>query len=170
MRLLVLLLASIGLTLALASSSPASAPVRGPGAVVSMHRSFFKAVDAGQTDTAMAFLHADMQMDDEYRRRPCQIWLVGTDGEPRAAQNQAQSRELLSQWIEAERASGASYKTKITPRAADCFSAELSFAVLDIERSCTRDGETTVERWRSTSLVTYDSDWKLTHMHISPAE
>lgn len=151
--------------LALSAVSP-TPPTPGPGAVIGMHKVMFRAIDAGDVDAALAFLHPDMHMDREYGKRPCTLFLVEDDDTPLSADGFAESKKLLASWID----SGASgWETRITGAHDDCLSGELSYAVLEFERTRTTKLGSETRKYRSTSLVTYDDGWKLTHWHVSPA-
>ena len=151
--------------LALTANSPA-APAPGPGAVIAMHKAMFRAIDGGDLEGALGFLHADMDMDRDYGQRPCTLFLVGDEGAPVSADGFAASNQLLADWLD----SGASgWKTRITSAHDNCLSGELSYAVLEFERTRATKLGTETRRYRSTSLVTYDEGWKITHWHVSPA-
>jgi hypothetical protein len=149
--------------------APSAVPLRGPGAVIAMHEQLFRAMDALDIDKALSFLHEDMNMGEKERSRPCTLFLVDGNGKPLTALGYQESRKLLADWIQALSSEGR-YETKVTALGADCFSAELSYAVLEFERLRTVNGKQTTQRYRSTSLVTYDAGWKITHWHVSKAE
>jgi hypothetical protein len=111
-----------------------------------------------------------MNMDDRWRQRPCQVFFTNAAGKTRRAMNNSESRELLAEMAREGAESGGSVKTTVKPLSTDCFSAELSYAVLEVERVHERGGQTWTETFVSTSLVTYaDNGWKLTHWHLTPA-
>ncbi|MFO0981473.1 MAG: hypothetical protein U1E76_06915 [Planctomycetota bacterium] len=164
----IVFLAAAGFTSFSSARAPALLP--GPGAVIAMHESLFRAIDAGKVEEALPFLHDDMNMGENYRARPCSLFLCDQQGQPLTARNHEQSAKLLKDWTLASAGDGK-WTTTVTPIGADCFSAELSYAVLEITRTRTVDGKTTTRRYHSTSLVTYGKDgWQLTHWHLSPAE
>jgi hypothetical protein len=168
------LLALAPVVLWLAPVTPPVTPVAappGPGAVIAMHDRLFQALDAGDLDKTLALLHPDMNMNQNERARPCSLFLVDRAGAPRQANGFGASKKLLGEWLPAWTPDGAKCETRITPIGADCFSAELSYAVLELERKVTLGGKTTTQRYVSTSLVTYANDgWQLTHWHLSPAD
>jgi len=148
----------------------ASPPVRGPGGVIEMHERLFAAIDAGDTEAALAFLHVDMNMSSksEMTRRPCTLVLPDKNGTASAAVGQAKSSKALASFIGSQ-GSGA-WSTEITSAQADCPSADASWAVLEIKRTRVReDGVTTERRYHSSSIVAHDGDFTLTHWHLSPA-
>lgn len=157
----------LGGAAALAATGLSPAPTLGPGAVVAMHRQLFRAIDAGDVETALAFLSDDLNMDAEYRRRPCTLFLNDRDGKPIESVGVDASRALLARWVEESKE--GEWKTEIRVGTDDCFSGELSYAVLDFQRQRIDSKERSIERFRSTSLVTYDGGWKITHWHVSPA-
>ena len=153
-------------TLSTAAPSPAAL---GPGAVIHMHEQLFAALDAGDAEKAVAFLHEDMEMDDEWRRRPCQVFLTDAKGETRQARKHAESAALLTTMAKESVLKGVTCETTVRPLSTDCFSAELSYAVLEVERAYRMGKESWTERLLCTSMVTYDEGWELTHWHLSPA-
>jgi len=159
------ILALAGTALAAAHMTP-TVPAPGPGAVIAMHQKLFQAIDAGNAERALEFLSADLNMQDEHRGRPCTLFLVDGSGAPVTSVGAEASRELLASWIAA---SEGRWETKLTSARDDCFSGELSYAVLEFERKRTDTKKPVVRRYRSTSLVTYDEGWKITHWHVSPA-
>jgi hypothetical protein len=165
--------ASLAFLLAPVSSPVTAAPTPpGPGAVIGMHERFFRAIDAGELDKALAFLHADMNLDQQERARPCSLFLVDRAGVPRQATSFEASKKLLGEWIRTWTPAGSKCETRVTPIGADCFSAELSYAVLQLERKVTVGEKTTTQRYLCTSLVTHGGNdgWQLTHCHLSPGQ
>ena len=155
-----LLLLSAVLTIALAPrarSGPAALP--GPGAVVGMHIQLFRALDAGDAGRAASFVGPD-------QKTTLALDLVG--GEPELETGRAGVMQRLAEWARASK--GLGYSTSVEVLRADCPSGELSWAVLEIERSRETAAGVEVERYVSTSLVHYRSGgWRLMHWHLSPA-
>ena len=168
MRLITIPLA---LVLALASSSVADPtpllPV-GPASVIEMHQDLFRALDSGDADRAASFLHKDMFMDDKWRKRPCQLFLTDTDGSVQSSLSYVDSRKLMGDLARRFGPSSGCVKTTVRALSSDC-RVELSYAVLEIEREHRQGQKSWTERFISTSLVTHDGGWKLTHWHLSPA-
>jgi hypothetical protein len=168
------LLAAVTVALCLAPVAPsvtAAVSPPGPGAVIAMHERFFQALDGANLEQALSFLHPDMNMNQDERARPCSLFVVDRTGAPRQANGFESSKKLLTDWLRTWTPAGAKCATRVTPIGADCFAAELSYAVLQLERNVTIDGKTTTQRYVSTSLVTYAKDgWQLTHWHVSPAD
>jgi hypothetical protein len=165
--LILLFVASTGFTIT--SESLAPKPTLGPGAVIHMHEELFRAIDAGDAEIAIGFLHKDMDMDDKWRKRPCQIFFTDIQGKTVRAMNHSDSRKLMTRMTQRLAASEGSVKTTIRPLSSNCFSAKLSYAVLEIKRVYRHGKKSWIERFVSTSLVTHDNGWKLTHWHLSPA-
>ena len=146
------------------TSSP---PVRGPGGVIEMHEKLFAAIDAGDTEAALGFLHADMNMKSrlEMTRRPCTLVLPGRP----IAVGQATSSKALAAFIESQ--GHGDWQTEIVRAQADCPSQDASWAVLEVKRTHTgEDGAVSEKRYNSSSIVAHDGDFTLTHWHLSPAE
>jgi hypothetical protein len=169
----VLLRPSLFLALAalpvLLSPAPAAPAAPGPGAVLVMHERLFRAMDAGDVSQALEFLHADIRPEDEHRPRPCTTILPTLEGGMVSGASFDESRAALTGWIESSADAGGQWSTRLVSGYDDCFSGELSYAVLEFERVHEKDGARTATRYRSTSLVTYDGGWKLTHWHVSRA-
>ena len=147
----------------------ASPPVRGPGGVIDMHKALFTAIDAGDTEAALRFLHGDMNMKSKHAmtRRPCTLVLPGKDGAGSAAVGRAKSGKALASFIASE---GSDWHTEILSAQADCPSSDASWAVFEIERTRSNaDGTVMVKRFNSSSIVAHDGDFTLTHWHLSPA-
>jgi ketosteroid isomerase-like protein len=155
-----LLALSGALVLALAPAADSSAPPPGPGAVISMHIQLMRAIDGADADKAASFVGPKTDTSMFFDR----------DERPEVIRGRAAVAERLSEWARESRI--GNYSTKVTPIASDCFSGDLSYAVLEIERSMktTSGGSMVVERYVSTSLVQYrEGGWKLMHWHLSPA-
>jgi len=168
MRSIVALAAISLLAIVLTNLGSARPVVPGPGAVIHMHEQLFAAADRGDHKGVIGFLHPDMNMDQEYRERPCTLFLPDQKGELVECESYAESRKALYGWAKAQTEAGGTWKTSVRSLGSDCFSSELSYAVLEVDRSHTVDGKTTTQRFVSTALVTYDDGWKLTHWHLSP--
>jgi hypothetical protein len=133
-----------------------------------MHERLFAAIDRGDVEGALAFLHPDMHMERAWVERPCTVVLEDIDDRSQHAIGYEASRELLGSWV--REAAADRGETRITRWLSNCFSSELSYAILEFERTRTVDGEPETRRYVSTSLVTYaDGGWKLTNWHVSPA-
>ena len=133
-----------------------------------MHKQLFAALDAGDVEAALAHLSPDLNMGRKYTERPCTVALSEIDGLSAHAIGNAASRKLLTDWVRAagEKAS----TTRVTRWLSDCFSAELSYAVLEFERTRTVDGERQTRRYVSTSLVTHrGGHWRITNWQVAPA-
>jgi hypothetical protein len=147
-----------------ARSGPAVPP--GPGAVISMHVQLFRAIDAGDAERAAAFVGPDLEATlllDRARAGEHEREL-----EPVLDRGRTAVAERLAEWARASKDLG--YSTSIEAVRADCSSGELSYAVLEIERSRATATGKEVERYLSTSLVHHRSGgWRLMHWHLSPA-
>src|SRR5262245_48919742 len=151
-------------TTAVTAARPAPAapdPAPGPGAVIAMHRELFAAMDRGDVEKALTFLHADMNMKDPYRQRPCTLYLVADDGTPLRSEGCDESRSLFTLQLKNDGAARGTWKTTITSAHDDCFSSELTWCTLEFERTHVVDGRSTTRRYRSTTLAAYDGGWKM---------
>ncbi len=161
----------IVLALALASFSFANltplAPV-GPASVIEMHQDLFRALDSGDADRATGFLHRDMFMNDKWRKRPCQLFITDTDGSVQSSLSYADSRKLMQDLARRFGPSSGCVKTTIRALSSEC-TEPVSYAVLEIERKYRLGNKSWTEKFISTSLITHNSGWKLTHWHLSPA-
>lgn len=154
-----------GSWLAVPRAAPPSA--LGPGAVIEMHKQLFAALDRGDADAAREFVEGDRKATP----RTSTMFLVDASGAPVKATDADESRDLLARLAGQAKSAGGTWATTLTSEAADCYSPELSYAVLELERSHTVGGKTEVRRYRSTSLVRYaDKGWKIFHWHVSPAD
>ncbi len=170
MRMIALLAAlAASALLLLTPRTDAARPVPGPGAVIHMHERLFAAIDAGDVDAALGFLHADMNMKQEWGKRPCQLFIAEPSGVAFGARDHAESRELLARFVKEQKAKGGRMKTEVVSLSTDCHSGELSYGVMELVRTRTEGKQVTEERWISTALVTHDGDWKLTHWQLAPA-
>jgi len=147
----------------------AARPAPGPGAVIHMHERLFAAIDSGDVDAALGFLHTDMRMEDEWSKRPCQVFIAEPSGVALGARNHAESRELLARFVKDQKAKGGRVKTEVVPLSTNCYSGELSYGVMELVRTRTEGKQISEERWISTALVTEDGGWKLTHWQLAPA-
>ena len=139
----------------LARSGPPALP--GGGAVVGMHVQLFRALDAGDAERAASFVGSDGEP----------TLLLDLGGEPERVTGRDGVERRLAEWARASKDQG--YSTSIEVLRAECTSAALSYAVLEIER--TRADGPEVERYVSTSLVQHrDGGWQLVHWHLSPAQ
>lgn len=171
-----LLPALLGL-LAMVLSPAATPPPPGAGAVLEMHRQLFRALDEGN-DAPLRSLLASVSQGATWT--PDEGWgdsqgFLAYGPPDGGGANRATSvedgRALLQRW-----AGERGWQTRITHSWSDCASAELSYAVLELERSRPSasggsggSGEE-VERYRSTSLVSHrDGRWVLWHLHLSRA-
>lgn len=155
----------VGTGAALAAAMRPAPPI-GPGAVIEMQRELFAAIDAGDTERALAFLHEDMHMQRSWGKRPCTLFLPESGEGTTTARDHAQSRAALRRFVE----EGKGWKTEVTEATADCSSEDVSWAVLELTRRREVEGREVERRLRATALVTYDDGWKLTHWHVSPAD
>jgi hypothetical protein len=158
----------------LATRTPAAAPAAvGPGVVLDMHRRFFAALDAGDAEKALAFVDTSSEGgfadgEDGGIARPDVMWL-DEHGLPEHAHGLDAVRGLVARHAKASVDGGPAWTTKIVKSRSDCYSAELSYAILEFERSRGVKGGT--RRYRSTSLVRHAGDqWKLLHFHVSAAD
>ncbi len=150
--------------------SLAPSPSPGPESVVHMHERLFAAIDRGDVEGALAFLHPDMHMNRAWVERPCTVVLEGIDDRSQHAIGYEASRELVASWVRETGAAANGRETRITRWLSNCFSSELSYAIVEFERTRTVDGEAETRRYVSTSLVTRDGgSWQLTNWHVSPA-
>ena len=143
----------------LAAARPA--PALGPGAVLEMQKQLLAAIDRGDADAARAFVDADNR----------EVVFFGLDGgTPVVAEDAAKAGDMLGKLARDAKSAGGTWTTTIASWKADCPSAGLSYAVLELDRAHVVDGKSSVQHLRSTSLVHYaDGKWKLFHWHISPA-
>ena len=154
-----------GSWLAVPRGAPPSA--LGPGAVIEMHKQLFAALDRGDADAAREFVEGDRKATP----RTSTMFLIDGSGAPVKASDADESRDLLARLAAESKKAGGIWTTTLTSEAADCYSPELSYAVLELERSHAIGDKTEVRRYRSTSLVRYaDKGWKIFHWHVSPAD
>lgn len=161
----------------LASAALRPAPVAplpfGPGAVVELHRELFAALDAGDEAKAVALLDTTTEGGwaegaDGGLARPT-LQLLDERGLPVSAQGPDAARTLLAATARASKDGGPAWSTKIVKLRADCPSGDISYAVLEFERTRGEKGAT--QRYRSTALVRWtDGRMKLFHWHVSPAD
>lgn len=163
---------TLAATLTSRTRAAAAAPV-GPGVVLDMHRRFFAALDAGDAEKALAFVDTASEGGfadgaDGGIARPDVMWL-DEHGLPEHAHGLDAVRVLVGRHAKASIDGGPAWTTKIVKSRSDCYSAELSYAILEFERSRGVKGGT--QRYRSTSLVRHAGDqWKLIHFHVSAAD
>jgi hypothetical protein len=166
MKLWIPLLSLATATLGL-SSAPRPAP--GPGGILAMHKELFAAIDRGDGEAAGAFVAGDRKVMPRTPTLFLDVDAGGADA-PLKAADAEEARELLARLAAGAKRSGGGWTTTITSEQADCYASELSYAVLEFERAHTVDGKTEVRRYRSTSLVRYESDhWRIFHWHVSRA-
>jgi hypothetical protein len=131
-----------------------------------MHRDLFAALDRGDADAAREFVASD-------RKGPGGLttcFLVDRSGRPLRSVDATSTRELLARLAGDAKAAGTGFQTKITFESADCPSGDLSYAVLEFERTRIVDEKPETRHYRGTSLVRMEgSKWKLTHWHVSEA-
>ena len=166
-RALSTLVAAVCAVFTVPSFVAAPTPTPGGGAVLAMHREFLQALDAGDAQAAQRFLAADTGPESA---RPCTLYLVGAGDTPASAVGNAESKALLARILDEQRAAGGAWETRITRSWSDCPTAEVSWAVLEFERTQEKDGVARTSRYRSTSIVRHDDGWKLTAWHVSPAD
>lgn len=176
-----LVLASLAATAAvvtplLLSNARASAPplgptMLGPGAVIDAHKKLFAALDAHRADDAIALVDTTGEAgfsdgEDGGIARPSAV-LVDDGGAPVLASGAEAVKKAVRDLAKEDGL--PAWTTRIVRSRADCASAELSYAVLEIER--TRGVKAGTKRYRSTSLVRLvDGTWRLFHWHLSPAD
>ena len=166
---------ALALTWTLSAARPA-AP--GPGAVLHMHERLFAALDRGDVERVRSFLAPSVRgatWDGEggwEAPRGFLAYLPDADGQGVAAENEREGVEQLMAWSrEAASQKGAGWKTEITRAWSDCRSADLSFAMLEFERTRPSQDGLERERYRSTSLVSHKKGgWVAWHIHISPQD
>jgi hypothetical protein len=170
-------LAAVALAFAgVGNSAPAAPRPLGPGGVYDLHVKLFRALDAGDGAAVEKLLGGKTrgllidasgkwsEGGDDLR-----MFLLGPDGAPIETGEAADARKLLLAQDGGADAD-ARWTTRILDGWMDCPSGEVSFATLTFERTGKRDGRTVAQRYRSTSLVSYERGaWKLWHLHVSPA-
>lgn len=160
------LLVALGALFVPAVSAP-PAVSHGPHGVIEMHEKLFAALDRGDADAAAAFVAVDRKAQP----RSVTMYLVDAKGEPLAATHAGEARDILAKLAAEAKHAGGTWSTKLVREQADCDSPELSYAILELERTHAIDGKTEVKRYRSSSLVRHeDGGWKLFHWHVSPAD
>ncbi|MBI5363914.1 MAG: nuclear transport factor 2 family protein [Planctomycetes bacterium] len=167
-----LVLASTLAALAMRPEPAAPAPF-GPGAVLGLQKQLFAAIDAGDEAKAAALLDDTKEggwSDGENGgiERPT-LMLLDARGLPVFAHGADAARALLAATARASKDGGPEWTTRIVRSRADCPSGELSYAVLEFERS--RGVKGGVQRYRSTVLARWtDGRMKLVHWHVSAAD
>ena len=157
----------------LTSRAPAAAPLVGPGGVIELHRQLFAAIDAGDADKAAALLDVSGSAgfadgEDGGIARPDLMWL-DDHGLPESARGAEAARALLTRHAKASQDGGPKWSTKILKSRADCYSADLSYAVIEFERSRGVKGGT--QRYFASALVrSVDGQWRVFHLHVSAAD
>jgi ketosteroid isomerase-like protein len=153
---------------------PAAAPAVGPGGVIDMQVRLFRALDTGDAAAAAAFVDTDpngglADGQDGGLQTPS-VFLLDAQGAPIVAHGAENVKKLLAAQAQASKDGGPEWTTRILRSRADCYSGDLSYAVLELERS--RGVKGGVHRYRSTALVRHakDGGWKLMHWHVSSAE
>jgi SnoaL-like protein len=145
-----------------------SSPAPGPGAVIEMHKQLFAALDSGDEVAAKAFLTPGLDTPF-FLLSPAASNAAAE--EPQRLENAEAAAGAFAALAQASRRAGGVFQTRITSAKADCESPQLSYAVLEIERTHTVQDAVEVRRYRSTSLVQYvDHRWRLAHWHVSAAK
>lgn len=157
-------------TAVLLSAKP-SPPALGPGAVLALHEDLFRALDRGD-GKAVAALIVDRRGGLTWEKGtqwgdPGSFLAFATDpgGDPLRADSSAKGLTVLERWAD------EGWSTEIERAWTDCQSPELSYAILEIARTRVEGDRSTTQRFRSTSLVSYDeraNHWSLWHIHLSP--
>ncbi len=147
----------------------ASPPALGPGAVLDMHQALFRALDegdAGRLENLLASVPSGATWSSGEGWGAPQGFLAfgpGGEGSASRAASVEDGRELLLRW-----AGERGWQTRITQGWTDCASAEISYAVLELERTRRTDSGERIERFRSTSLVSHrNGRWVIWHFHLS---
>ena len=137
---------------------PAAPPAAGPGAILAMQKALFAAIDRGDADAAGKFVASD-------RKGPggmTSLFLVDRSGAAMSATDASSARAALAKLAAESKAAGGTFETKIVGESADCPDSELSFAVLEFERTHTAGGKVETRRYRGTLLARYEgSEWKV---------
>jgi hypothetical protein len=166
-------LGGTALVLAAAIPNGSAAPsVPGPGAVLEMHRRLFAALDAGDLERAREHFVEHRQgaswTADGGWTEPRGFQALLLDGEGRAVEAAAPADAVSALAAWSRGAEGA--RTKVLGAWTDCASAELSYAILELERSEPRADGAEIRRYRLTSLVSHrNGRWVIWHVHLSPA-
>ena len=167
---------AIGLTVSAARSAHP-----GPGAVLSMHKQLFAALDRGDVERVGGFIAESRRgaswsdASDPGKQawgaaRGFLAYLPDSEGRGVCAENEDEGVQRLIAWSQdASKKKAGGWKTEIKRAWSDCHSEDISFAMIEFERSRSTPGGTQRERYRSTSLVSYQGGrWVLWHIHISP--
>lgn len=152
---------------------PAHPAPFGPGAVLDMHKQLLAAIDAGDEAKATAVLDETKEggwTDSENGgiARPT-LMLLDAHGLPVYAHGVEAARALLAQTARASKDGGPEWTTRVVRSRADCPSGDVSYAMIEFERS--RGVKGGVYRYRSTVLARWtDGKMKLFHWHVSAAD
>ncbi len=146
-------------------------PMPGPGAVEAMHKQFFAALDRGDHAAAEGFLVAETNTKDAQANRWPWIRLPVENGVLESFDGLERARQGLRRFAgSATTKTSGPATTRVVRSQADC-PGEVSYAVMEIERSVGADDARRTQRFLWTSLVRYvDGGWKIFHAHVSPIE
>ena len=143
-------------------------PAPGPGAIEDMLKSFFKAFDTGDRDTARACL---VDRDASF---PVLIYDLDLQNKPVAIEGLDASRKYLDAIFDAVKQGNVKVASKITKIHADCHSPELGYATLEYSQTFTADGKSETSEYRATVLVSWGKDQNkgphIFHWHASLAK
>lgn len=166
-RALTVPLFSVALLAALAfAPAPTPAAGAGPAAIEEMLRSFFKAIETGNRDAALACLA------DKDSPFPIVTYAIDREGKPVTIEGLEAMTKYVDTFVDAAKKEGGKYESKIAKIHADCHSPELGYATIEYARTMTSQGKSTTRELRATALVYSDknSQWHIFHWHGSAAK
>ncbi len=153
-----------------ASSAAPQPAFRGPGGVYEMHLKLLRAIDAGDEAKVCQFFAestAGVGVDANGRfgdARGFGAFVLDGKGKPVSCDGVHCAADCLAKW------GGEGWTTRITDGWMDCPTSNLSYATLELERTCTVGDGVEVRRFRLTSLVRHTkTGFKVWQMHLSPA-
>ena len=135
----------------------------GPGAIEDMLSGLLQAIDRGDhAAVKQCFATGDT-------RFPVLVWGLDLENKPVTAAGAEAAARCCDGLLDAVAKANGTIASKVTDIHADCHSAELGYATMDLEQTRTVGGKSETSHVRATVLVSMDkqNQWQVFHWHAS---